>query len=881
MKSCIIIFLLNFIIYVSTMAQVESSIWYFGTEAGLDFKTDPPVILTDGKTNTREGVCTISDSFGNLLFYSDGTKVWNKNHVIMPNGLGLSGDYSSTQSSIIIPDPGNSTQYYLFTTAIDKGLLYNKIEMKLDNGNGDIISSEKNVVLLSAAKSSEKITVTRHCNGKDYWLVSHKAGDEFVVYLVDGNGVSLVHSIAIGKKLPWIGWQTVSYLKFSHDSKLLVNAIGPESASKNGLVEIFNFDNESGKIYSQYATLEGIKFPYGIEVSPDNNLLYVSCLKEGIYQYNLSAGNITGSKITIANPGNTNYGALQLGNDGKIYVSCESGYNVPYHSLHRINFPDEPGVACGYEENAVFLKGKHTLIGLPSFSNSIVYVKKPEIKVSYICENKVSESIKFYVDPSSQADSIKWDFGDGSFSHDLSAFHSYSSSDDYQVKLLLFYKCKTDTLISNIFIGDADTIYETVVICPGENYRLPDGTEISAPGLYSSVVFDINGCMEVYSTNVSVSSNTPVLAPLPPQCAENDSVLLEGIPAGGTWSGDGVAGDRFYPGDAGPGTHIIKYRIENNGCVNIATMTVIVNAANMPVDQSVVICPGESYTLPDGVDVSVPGTYQSVITVGSECPEIYNTVVSINSIAPVVTPVPPQCVDNGSVLLEGIPAGGIWTGVGVTGDRFDPKAAGPGIHTIKYSVIDNSCLDTTETVIMVNSYNIDIHMDQLYIIDPGESVTLKPVINGDFQKIMIVPDQYLTCSNCQEAVATPDSSITYHFQVYSKEGCYDEIEVRIVVRKNIGVFVPNVFTPNSDGINDRFTVYTRKGIESIMALKIFDRWGELVFENRNFVPNNELIGWDGTFKNKALAPGVFAYFVEIDIPGEGVTLFKGDVTLLR
>ena len=109
-----IIFILISSIFCSS-AQNEGNIWYFGENAGLDFNSGFPIALTDGQLNTNEGCASISDNNGDLLFYTDGMTVYNKNHIIMPNGFGLLGNTSSTQSGIIIKKPTSNTIYYLFT----------------------------------------------------------------------------------------------------------------------------------------------------------------------------------------------------------------------------------------------------------------------------------------------------------------------------------------------------------------------------------------------------------------------------------------------------------------------------------------------------------------------------------------------------------------------------------------------------------------------------------------------------------------------------------------------------------------------------------------------------------------------------------------------
>ena len=86
-----------------SFAQGEANIWYFGENAGLDFNTGSVVAINNSQLNTREGCSSFSTSSGELLFYSDGTTIWNKNHTPMLNGIGLAGDASSSQSAMIIP----------------------------------------------------------------------------------------------------------------------------------------------------------------------------------------------------------------------------------------------------------------------------------------------------------------------------------------------------------------------------------------------------------------------------------------------------------------------------------------------------------------------------------------------------------------------------------------------------------------------------------------------------------------------------------------------------------------------------------------------------------------------------------------------------------
>ena len=143
---------------MASVAQRQANNWYFGDRAGLDFNRPNPQPLLDGELQAFEGCSSMSDSDGNLLFYTNGIVVYNRNHEIMLNGDGLNGDTSSTQSAIIVPKPLSPNVYYLFTLDAglgDDGLQYSEVDMTLDGGLGGITANTKNVPL--AASMTEKI----------------------------------------------------------------------------------------------------------------------------------------------------------------------------------------------------------------------------------------------------------------------------------------------------------------------------------------------------------------------------------------------------------------------------------------------------------------------------------------------------------------------------------------------------------------------------------------------------------------------------------------------------------------------------------------------------------------------------------------------------
>ena len=268
------------------IAQKENNIWYFGNYAGLDFNSGSPVYLDNGKLNTLEGCASISNSEGNLLFYTDGVSVWDKTHNIMPNGDSLAGSFSSSQSALIVPMPGDEKKYYIFTTDAGfstRDFRYSVVDLSLNNGNGDITT--KNYFLFTPV--SERLTAIKHSNNLDYWvLVHHNSNNNFYAFLVTNTGVNLNPVISnIGAKMP--GGYIIGCMKFS----VYGNKLASVSQSRNA-VDLFDFDTSTGIV----SNLRHLSIPispssessYGIEFHIPLNIYtlqegFLHLLFNGIY----------------------------------------------------------------------------------------------------------------------------------------------------------------------------------------------------------------------------------------------------------------------------------------------------------------------------------------------------------------------------------------------------------------------------------------------------------------------------------------------------------------------------------------------------------------------------------------------------------------------
>lgn len=347
-------------------AQNQNKIWYFGDHAGLNFNGGSPVPLTTGALNTQEGCSSIADNAGVLLFYTDGQKVYNKNHIVMPNGSGLLGNQSTTQSALIIPQPGSSTLYYIF--AIDDlgtDMTYSIVDMSLAGGFGDVTST-KNVPFHSSV--SEKQCAVQRCDG-NIWLLSHQStSNTFYADLITPAGISPSVLSSVGTSHFGGGgggtFNSVGQMKFSQQGDRI--ALGIRDAA---VFEVFNFNIATGQINNPISINPG-SYPvaYGVEFSPDGSKLYGGCITNSVvYQFNLLAGSaaaISASATIIGStPNFTN--SLQLGTDGKIYVAKSYSQTSGYGFLDVINNPNALGSACNYVANGQSLGSKLSLLGLP------------------------------------------------------------------------------------------------------------------------------------------------------------------------------------------------------------------------------------------------------------------------------------------------------------------------------------------------------------------------------------------------------------------------------------------------------------------------------------------------------------------------------------
>ncbi|MBN8702305.1 MAG: gliding motility-associated C-terminal domain-containing protein [Bacteroidetes bacterium] len=586
----------------SLKAQRETNMWYFGAKAALDFNSGTPVALMNSTMTTSEGCASIADANGNLLFYTNGVFVYDRTHQQMPNGAGLLGDASSTQSSAIVLKPGSSTLYYIFTTTASggpDGLKYSEVDMTLNGGNGDITTT-KNISMY--APTAEKLIAVKHCNNTDYWVVTHEWNSNiFRSYLVTAAGVSTTPVLSsVGSSHSGVTDHTLGQLKISTDGSRLACAVYEFGG---GFVEVFNFDNSTG-IASTPLTITNTSDCYGLEFSPDGRLLYVVESNIDVLQYNLCAGNnaaIMASK-TILYSSSTMDGQMQLASNGKLYVA-----EMINTSIHEISNPNIVGVGCGFVANAVSLAPKKSRWGLPNFSPHYFIPPTPTYSYTANCA-----AYSFSLQPNSAStgacaaanysvQSVSWNFDDvGSGSNNtssgLTTTHTFSAAGTHSVVAIIYYKCYSDTLsqLINVTFCAPTILIQPVTTCPQAcalitptvsggtppyQYSWNTGLTTSSASICtlttsvcSVTVTDALLSSAVATTTVYVDTNSVILTPKASTCFSCDDGSIDALcvnctlPVTYNWS----TNDTTNPlSNLAPGIYSVTVT-DANGCVTIA-----------------------------------------------------------------------------------------------------------------------------------------------------------------------------------------------------------------------------------------------------------------------------------------------------------------------
>ena len=417
MKRTTSILLLILFCAVYCFGQKETNYWYFGYNAGLDFSKlqtikDDSGLWTDnmpkaiwGPVNTGEGCFTLADANGNLMMSSDGVKVYNKNNKQMPNGSGLKGNSSATQSGIVIPMPGNNSKYYIVTTSAletnqKDGINYSIVDMTADGGLGDVI--EKNIPLLNMP-TDENIASVRKPNTDEYWVIHRQFNNstrKLTIYVWE---VTALGFSEIPKQYS-IDLDTgdnaePGYLKFSSDATRFVSPLYRTSYMLSG-----EFNPNTGEASGLKCRPVSITtHNYGVEFSYSGEQIFVGD-PDARKGYHITWNNLRNTSLFMTDL-NCPLANIQIAADGRIY-----GIEFRYRNLYVIMEP-EKGASSEIRKFSNFLTSG-VWIGLPSFASTWFSLNLDGNNV--FCMNTEQE-FTIEIKKSGKANNISytiWNFGD-------------------------------------------------------------------------------------------------------------------------------------------------------------------------------------------------------------------------------------------------------------------------------------------------------------------------------------------------------------------------------------------------------------------------------------------------------------------------------------
>ena len=293
-------------------------------------------------------------------------------------------------------------------------------------------------------------------------------------------------------------------------------------------------------------------------------------------------------------------------------------------------------------------------------------------------------------------------------------------------------------------------------------------------------------------------------------------------------------------------------------------------------------------------DVDQPDIYTLTVTnqnSGCVATDQIEVVSNITDISATAIPTDPLCgqPNTGGIIVTSVTGGaepyeyaldgGVFTGL--------PQFGGLSGGTYTITVMDaNGCETTVDaTINQANELSVALNANvpnQPPVISLGDSVQIDVLVN--------VPDSSLSsivwkpeipgCDNCTSIIVSPSETTNFVVTVTDAGGCSNTAELTILVERNSQIFIPNAFSPNGDGINDMFYINAGSDIQIIRTFRILDRWGNLIFEDLDFAPNDPTRGWDGKIRGKRSNSGVFVYFAEIELKDGDTIIEKGSVSLV-
>lgn len=428
---------------------------------------------------------------------------------------------------------------------------------------------------------------------------------------------------------------------------------------------------------------------------------------------------------------------------------------------------------------------------------------------------------------------------------------------------------------------------DVVIEWNNPQYNGMDALVDLAPGTYSVTVTDEAGCTVSLVIAISEPSPTEVTIAGPDFICENETIFLEVVDTFATYIWNGVNGSSRQ--EILQGGLVTVEVINANGCSAFDTLFV------MPADTALIyirdsLCADEQITVngtiynvnnPSGTEV-VPG--------GSRDGCDSTIIVDLFFFGTVEIAVhEPSCgglMQTEVEILEGgnavLPIDVYYNGVySETVNILPHRLVFPGPGNYSLRIVDDEGCTHTEDILVTAREPITARILSDSIVLAGDTINLTAQIDGPYRTFRWYPENVVDCDTCLSTFAVINETTVIILEVIDEFGCITTVTKMIVISEGTSVYVPNAFTPNFDGVNDRFIVQMGPNVIGMKSMGVFDRWGNRVYEEHYTTPTRNIIGWNGKYRNIDMNPGVFVYVVEVEIRPGRIQIFKGTLTLIR
>lgn len=894
--------LLGLCISLSFTAQNETIYWYFGNRAALNFDKGKLEVLGDSAMEAPVGSASIANQDGLLMFYSNGATVWNRNHEVMENGSGLSGDPNNFQSTIIVPKPGSESIYYLFyarsedatNPLVTAGSYYAEIAFSDQNPLGKVVSKN---AFLDSDSPSEKLSAVHHGSGESFWLLILTAENSdsellktvFKAYPVTENGIDFN---AVKTELDF-GIENLGTMKFSVDGKKLVVS-SQTTNDTTRYVHYFTFNNTTGELTFERNLLidpPGANWPpKGIEISPNGQFVYVSFdagNNNGIFQYQIEGpGAQDDARAVLYYRPNIKVESLQLANDQRIYVAL-TFENNDSQILGVIENPNEKGLLANYSPLSPELNPGTSKRGLPNFIQSYF-------------ASKIITNNECYVDPflfscASYApiSDVIWDFGDGNFGSGITTTHTYNTPGEYTVKGTL-------TVGSKIV-----TVYKIV-----EAYALPelnsnqeliecdeDSDGLSTFNLYSITPKITNPALNeelfFYISQNDLENEIPITNPENFQNTEqNQEIFVKVVNNNGcseTTSfritarfvdlanienfyvcedSDGIVGDRkgLFNSEFLANSIRNQLNIPNSTLLSFYPTYLDAQTNLNEFESSFTNTSGKIYVKAQEADLSCGGIQEFNIVVNTTPPinlqESYTICFDPSTKPPVIV------------------------SANAFNDRFEWRNANGTVLSTNQDFELNEVGQFSLTVYKIEN-GIECSNTKVFeVVNPPMATFDDIIVNTEDEKNNTISITVEGNSSYEFSLNNIDffgDSNSYFFSnvaaglqtiyVRDKNNCEQSIAQKVPI-----IGFKKYFTPNGDGNNDFWNI---KGLDKTsfkkIDVKIFNRYGKLLYSIIDF----DNLGWNGKYNGKKLPENNY-WFKALIIDNENNEIYEtGNFSLIR